>query len=304
MPGDLLRALFGNVTEPWHQLIAWLGEHKIGRVHACLEATGRYGLGIALALHEAGYVVSIVNPAQIRNFARTKLGRNKTDQVDAVRIREYAELFKPRPWTPPSPAMRRLCELQTLRAGTVSGLTEWKNCRGSGIMDDMALLLAETTIRHFASQLEAIDQAIAETIDNDVELSAKRDLLVSINGVGEVLAGIVLAELPGPDILDSSAAVAAYAGLNPQQHQSGISLNRPVQISKIGNAVLRTALYMPALSAMRYNPAVIALVDRLKARGRLKGKQIVIAAMRKLLVLCFGVLKTGKEFDPAMAVCK
>jgi transposase len=295
---------FTNSSDGWHQLIAWLGEHKIGRVHACLEATGRYGLGIALALHEAGYVVSIVNPAQIRNFARTKLGRNKTDQVDAVRIREYAELFKPRPWTPPSPAMRRLCELQTLRAGTVAGLTEWKNRRGSGIMDDMALSLAETTIRHFASQLEAIDQAIAETIDNDVELSAKRDLLVSINGVGEVLAGIVLAELPGPDILDSSAAVAAYAGLNPQQHQSGISLNRPVQISKIGNAVLRTALYMPALSAMRYNPAVIALVDRLKARGRLKGKQIVIAAMRKLLVLCFGVLKTGKEFDPAMAVCK
>lgn len=75
--------------------------------------------------------------------------------------------------------------------------------------------------------------------------------MVSINGVGEVLAGIVLAELPGPDILGSSAAVAAYAGLNPQQHQSGISLNRPVQISKIGNAVLHTALYMPALSASR-----------------------------------------------------
>jgi transposase len=93
----------------------------------------------------------------------------------------------------------------------------------------------------------------------------------------------------------SSAAVAAYAGLNPQQCQSGISLNRPVQISKIGNAVLRTALYMPALSAMRYNPAVIALVDRLKARGRLKGKQIVIAAMRKLLVLCFGVLKSTAQ---------
>ena len=219
-------------------------------------------------------------------------------------IREYAKLFKPRPWTPRSLAMRRLCELQTLHAGTVAGLTEWKNRRGSGIMDDMALSLAETTIQHFTFQLEAIDQAIAETIDNDVELSAKRDLLVSINGVGGVLAGIVLAELRGPDIFGSSAAAAAYAGLNPQQHQSGLSLNRPVQISKIGNAVLRTALYMPALSAMRYNPAIIALVDRLKARGRLKGKQIVIAAMRKLLVLCFGVLKTGKEFDPAMAVCK
>ena len=290
---------FANSPDGWHHLIAWLGEYKIGQVHACLEATGRHGLGIALALHEAGHVVSIVNPAQIRDFARTKLGRNKTDQVDAVHIREYAELFKPRPWTPPSPAMRRLCELQTIRAGTVAGLTEWKNRRGSGITDDLARSLAETTIQHFTSQLEAVDQ-----IDNDVELSAKRDLLVSINGVGKALAGIVLAELPGPDILGSSAAAAAYAGLNPQQHQSGISVNRPVRISKIGNAVLRTALYMPALSAMRYNPAVAALVDRLKAQGRLKGKQIVIAAMRKLLVLCFGVLKTGKKFDPAMAMGK
>ena len=109
------------------------------------------------------------------------------------------------PWIPPSPAMRRLCELQTIRAGTVAGLTEWKNRRGSGMTDDLALSLAATTIQHFTAQLEAVDQAIAETIDNDVELSAKRDLLVSINGVGKALAGIVLAELPGPDILGSSA---------------------------------------------------------------------------------------------------
>ena len=73
--------------------------------HACLEATGRYSLGIALALHEAGHVVSLVNPAQIRDFARTKLGRNKTDQVDAAHIREYAELFKPSP----GPHLRRPC---------------------------------------------------------------------------------------------------------------------------------------------------------------------------------------------------
>ena len=95
-------------------------------------------------------------------------------------------------------------------------------------MDDLALSLAKTTIQHFTSQLEAVDQAIAETIDNDVELSAKRDLLVSVNGVGEALAGIVLAELPGPDILGSGAAVTAYAGLNPQQHQSG-NLGQPAR---------------------------------------------------------------------------
>src|SRR5258706_14438485 len=116
---------FGNAPEGWRQLMAWLNEQKIKRVHACLEATGRYSLGIALALSEAGYAVSIVNPAQIRDFARTKLGRNKTDGVDAGHIREYAEIFKSQPWIPPSPAMRRLSELQTIRAGVISGLTEW-----------------------------------------------------------------------------------------------------------------------------------------------------------------------------------
>jgi transposase len=295
---------FANSPAGWRNLIAWLAEHEIRQVHACLEATGRYSLGIALALHEAGHVVSVINPAQIRDFTRSKLGRNKTDQVDAANIREYAELFKPRPWTPPSPAMRRLRELQTIRDGAVAGLTEWKNRSASSMADDMARSLAERTIQHFTSQLAAVNQAIAEIIDNDPDLCAKRDLLISISGVGETLAGIVLAELPEPDVLGSSAAVAAYAGLNPQQYRSGTSINRPARISKIGNAVLRAALYMPALSAMRYNPVVAALVNRLKEQGRLKGKQIVIAAMRKLLVLCFGVLKTGREFDPAIAMGK
>ena len=116
------------------------------------------------------------------------------------------------------------------------------------------------------------------------------------------MAGVVLAELPGLDVLRSSAEVVAYAGLNPRLHQSGTSIDRVTRISKIGNAVLRAALYMPALSAMRYNPAIVALVTRLKSGGRLKPKQIVVAAMRKLLVLCFGVLKTGKPFDPAIAM--
>ena len=96
--------------------------------------------------------------------------------------------------------------------------------------------------------------------------------------------------------------MVAYAGLNPRQHQSGTSIDRATRISKIGNAVLRAALYMPALSAMRYNSAIMALVSRLKSRGRLKPKQIVVAAMRKLLVLCFGVLKTGRPFDAAIAM--
>src|SRR5918993_4761076 len=77
---------FANSPDGWRQLIAWLAKEKVQQVHACLEATGRYSLGIALALHEAGHVVSLVNPAQIRDFARSKLGRNKTDDIDAALI--------------------------------------------------------------------------------------------------------------------------------------------------------------------------------------------------------------------------
>jgi len=99
---------FPNSSDGWHHLLDWLITQKIQRVHACLESTGRYSLGIACALYEAGHVVSIINPAQIRDFVRTKLGRNKTDGIDASRIREYCELFKPSPWAPPLEAHRRL----------------------------------------------------------------------------------------------------------------------------------------------------------------------------------------------------
>jgi transposase len=298
----VLAKSFANSPDGWRHLLDWLIGQKIRRVHACLESTGLYSLGIACKLNEAGHVVSIVNPAQIRDFARTKLGRNKTDAVDASHIREYCELFKPAPWSPPSHAHRQLGELQTIRAGIVAGLTEWKNRKNSGMIDVVAQSLAGATISHFTSQLGAVEKAIAQAIDNDTDLRRKRDLLLSISGVGETLASVVLAELPGPDVLRSSAEAVAYTGLNPRRHQSGTSIDRLTRISKIGNAVLRAALYMPAMSAMRYNPAIVALVTRLKARGRLNPKQIVVAAMRKLLVLCFGVLKTGKPFDPALAM--
>ena len=283
-------------------MLAWLKAMGSKRAHACMEATGRHSLGLALALHDAGHIVSVVNPAQIRDFGRTKLGRNKTDKVDAALIREYAELLKPGPWTPPSSAMRTLNELQTVRAGIIGSRTEWKNRIGSGLGDSTATKLAAATIEHFTVQLQAIDKAISETIDGDAELRGRCDLLLSVVGVGETLAALLLAEMPEPGILRRSGELVAYAGLNPSHHRSGTSIDRPTRISKIGNAALRSSLYMPALSAMRYNPAIAALVARLKSAGRLKPKQIVVAAMRKLLVICFGVLKTGQRFDPALAM--
>jgi transposase len=198
--------------------------------------------------------------------------------------------------------MRRLCELQSVRAGIIGNRTEWNNRIGSGLGDSTAIGVAAATIEHFTSQLEAIDRAIGETIEQDAKLRGRRDPLLSVVGVGETLAASLLVEMPGPGVLRRSGEMVAYAGLNPSHHRSGSSIDRPTRISRIGNATLRSSLYMPALSAMRFNPAVAALVARLKAAGRLKPKQIVVAAMRKLLVLCFGVLKTGKRFDSAVAM--
>ena len=294
--------VFDNSPDGWKLVLSWLKAMGSKQAHVCMEATGRHSLGVALALHDAGHIVSVVNPAQIRHFARTKLGRNKTDKVDAALIREYVELFRPQPWSPPSPAMRRLGELQTVRAGIVSNRAEWKNRIASGLGDRTATALAAATIEHFTTQLEAIDRAIAETIDQDPDLRGRCDLLLSVIGVGETLAAMLLTEMPEPGVLRQSGELVAYAGLNPSHHRSGSSIDRPTRISKIGNAALRSSLYMPALSAMRFNPVVAALVARLKSAGRLKPKQIVVAAMRKLLVLCFGVLKTGKRFDPAIAM--
>jgi transposase len=300
--GKALSRQFTN-TEPGHALlVGWLAHRKLGQVHACLEATGRYSLGVALALHAAGHVVSVVNPAQIRDFVRTRLGRNKSDKVDAGHIREYGAAFRPPVWRPPSPALRRLCELQTMRAGFVASRVEWQNRAASLGGEAAARALAETTIAHFTAQIAAVDQAIVETIDKDDDLRGKRDLLLSIDGVGQTLAALVLAELPAPDVLRSSAAAVAYAGLNPRQFQSGTSVNRPTRISKVGNAVLRAGLYMPAMVAMKHNKAVAALAARLRAQGRLRPKQILVAAMRKLLVICFGVLKSERPFDATLAM--
>lgn len=294
--------IFANSPDGWKLVLSWLKALGSKQAHVCMEATGRHSLGVALALYDAGHIVSVVNPAQIRDFARAKLGRNKTDKVDAALIGDYAALFNPAPWTPPSPAMRRLCELHTVRAGIIGSRTEWKNRLGSGLGDSTATGLAAMTIEHFTHQLETIDRAIGETIDQDAALRGRRDLLLSVSGVGETLAALLLVEMPSPEVLRRSGEMVAYAGLNPSHYRSGSSIDRPTRISKIGNATLRSSLYMPALSAMRFNPAVAALVARLKEAGRLKPKQIVVAAMRKLLVICFGVLKTGRPFDPAIAM--
>jgi transposase len=290
--------VFRNDAEGWQALLRWLKDLGVDQVHACLEATGRYGDGLALHLHDAGHRVSVVNPTQIKHFGRAKLSRNKTDRADAALICDYCRLFEPAAWTPPSAALRELRDLVRTREALTASRVEWTNRRGSGQGSTTADAAMAAVITRLEAEIAALDQAIGDAIGQDEDLRVRQDLLISIPGIGIQTAAVILSELPGPGVLRTAREAAAYAGLNPSHRQSGSSLDAPSRISRIGNATLRAALYFPALAAIRWNPLVAALRQRLKDQGRLKPKQIVGAAMRKLLHLCFGVLKTGKPFDP------
>jgi transposase len=289
--------VFPNSAAGWRRLCDRLADLGIDRAHACLEATGRYGEGVALALYEAGHAVSILNPARIRHFARTKLGRNKTDRLDAALLAEYGRLFDPAPWHPPAPALRRLRDLVRTREALQASLTAWTNRQHAGPLAEAAVTAAARVVAGLRAELAAIEAAIEDAVRDDPDLCAGHALLVSVPGIGTQTAATIPVELPAPGVLRSAREAAAYAGLTPCHTQSGSSVNRPARLSRIGNAALRTALYFPAITARRFNPLVAAFCERLKAAGRLRPKQIVAAAMRKLLHLCYGVLKTGKPFD-------
>jgi transposase len=155
----------------------------------------------------------------------------------------------------------------------------------------------EAHIDFLDQQIVELEQRIGEHIDQNPNLKADKELLLSIPGIGETTAAVFLAEVPNVRLFAHADQLAAYAGLTPGQRQSGTSLKGPGRLVKWGNARLRAALFMPALSAHVSNPIIAALRNRLLLRGKSK-MTVVIAVMRKLIHLCYGILKTGKPFDP------
>lgn len=159
-----------NSPEGWRALIAWLEQHEIKRVRACMEATARHSFGVALVLYEAGHIVGFVNPAQMRDFYRAKLHGNETNEVNAALIHDFAALFPPPAWSPPSPAQHRLCALRIVQVGFLTSRVEWQDRLGNGVADLIACELVRTTIAHLDTQIAAVEKAIAETIEHGDDL--------------------------------------------------------------------------------------------------------------------------------------
>jgi transposase len=264
----------------------------------CMESTGAYSLSLADFLISQGYAVSVVNPAKIHAFAKSELSRAKTDKADAKLIARYALTMQPPLWTPPPANIRELQALVRRVEHLLEMIRMERNrheTANANIIDSINTVLAT-----LEAELDATRKAIHDHIDKHPDLKNRGDLLSTIPGIGEASVAHLLIALSEHHGFTKAKQVVAFAGLAPALRQSG-QWSGNTHIAKNGDALLRKALYMPALCALRFNPLIRVFCERLKANGK-NGKAVACAAMRKLIHIAFGVLKSGKPFDPNYAI--
>jgi transposase len=294
-------ASFANNSKGFKALQRWLLKMEItqpARLHTCLESTSRYGDGLAAWLSKEAYPVSMVNPRRTRHYADSQLSRTVNDRIDAKLIADFcAEKHQHLTlWQPLPTPHRQLQDLTRARQALLQHREGLAN-----LLETAAGLARQATQRQIANlqrEIQRLDRAIKEHLDQPActQLKAQVALADSVPGVGALTAAIVVAELPPIDRVASAQQAIALFGLDPKAKTSGTSVKTPARLSKMGSKRGRRALYMPAMVALRHNPLIRALGQRLKDKGR-SGKYIVVAAMRKLLRQIFGVIKSGQRFD-------
>jgi transposase len=296
--GKLRRKSCPNTVTGFAELARWLERQGTPVVHAALEATGTYGDALAHYLHDAGHVVSVLNPAVTHAFAASQLARAKTDRIDAELIARYTATQHPAAWTP---VPREVRDLQALirRLDALQGMkTQETNRLEAGPVVAAVRVSLETIIATLTAEIKAVQRQIRDHLDQHPGLRDQRDLLTSIPGIGEATAAVLIAELFDKRY-SSARQAAAFAGVVPRVCESG-TLKARGRLVKIGPGRLRKALYFPALAALRFNPTLRALQTRLRAAG--KPKMVIVgAAMRKLIHLAFGVLKSGRAYNSTYA---
>jgi transposase len=257
-----------------------------------LEATGSYWITLAATLHQAGYAVSVVNPAHTQAFARSLPRRAKTDALDAQVLAQFAAERQPARWTPPEQVYHELRQRLLVRDGLLAMRQQARNQRHA---------LLQWPV-HIASALDHLDALIADldtraatledelaTVLRDGAWAESAALLSTITGIGLVTSAWLLVATLNFSACASAEQAAAYAGLVPLAHESGTSVRRRAAIGHGGHARLRTALYLATLTAARFNPLIRAQYQRLRAAGK-PAKVARCAAARKLLHLAYAVV--------------
>jgi len=232
-------------------------------------------------------------------FRSATLQRNKTDKLDSALIAAFCLKHQPTPWKPSSEAEQRLRALVRHRDDLLQTQLQQQNrlrdCRDKLVRRSLEKLLAA-----IGEELESVEQEIERELAAQSQVKSNLALLDSIVGIGLLTAAKLLAEMPNLGQYESAKAAAADVGLSPSEYQSGTSVRRRSRMSKVGKASVRAALYWPAITAKKHCPAMRAFAERLAAKGKPK-KVVIGAVMRKLVHICYGVLKHQTPYDPAKA---
>jgi len=297
--GKLRNKVVDNTPAGFAALATWMEKHDVDSLLVCMEATGTYWEAVAEYLSDAGHTVSVVNPAQIKAFGAAGLVRTKTDKIDARLIAEFCVAQHPEPWQAPPPAVRELRALVARRDALDAMRTQERN--RLLVARDVVCAGIETHMDYLDRAIAKVEAAIRQKIDDDPGLKDQRDLLDSIPGLGDKTIPVLLSYYGGPLRFDKAREAAAFAGLDPRHHESGSSVRGKPRLSKVGHALLRKALYMPAMVAVNRTAWGRAFRDRLAATG--KPPMVIIGAMmRKLIHVAFGVLKSRQPFNPALHI--
>jgi transposase len=287
-----------NTPEGFTKIVRWVAHLAADATcHYCMEATGSYYEALAVYLAEADQRVSVVNPHRTHHSAKAAGSGNKTDAAEALALAEFCRKERPSVWRRSAPEVRTLIAMLRRLQSLKTHLTQEQNRLGDPGVDGQPFVIAslKKSIAFLESEIAALLQQINDQVAKHADLRTDHELLNTIPGIGELTAAWIVAELPDIRLIRSAQSAAAYVGLAPSQYTSGTSVRHKTHLSKRGNVHLRQALYMPAMAAVRFNPAVKALYDRLIARGRPRMLAIG-AAMRKLVMIAYGVLKSRKEF--------
>lgn len=291
---------YKQTPEGHNALIAQLKKAKPVRI--VMEATGIYYFDLAIALAEAGLPVAVINPKSFRHFAELKLQTSKTDAIDSDLLAEYGQRMVPALWTPPDQHHQALRSLGRQINRLVGCRAQAKNrlhaLRATRATPDLLIEDEQDGIATLERRIERLRQAAQSLLAEAPALQRGYQHLLAAKGVGEATALSILAELCVLPRSLKSGQISRQAGLDVRQHQSGTSVHRPARISKAGNVYLRSALYMPALSAVRYDRHARAFYETLVARGK-KKVQALVAVMRKYLTGLWACLKTDTPFESA-----
>jgi len=280
-------------------LLRWLDKQgaQAGDTHVLLEATGVYHESAATALHDSGVTVSILNPAQVRDFGKGLGLRTKTDALDSWLLAQFGLLQKPNAWQPPPIHIRALRALLNRRQALLEDLQREHNRLEKAQATETPQLIHQSlqnSIAFLERQLAQIQKDIDDHIDQHPELKQDLALLQSVPAVGPQVGGHLLCVMRS-GCFRTAEQLAAYLGVVPVERQSGTSIRGRAHLSKAGSARIRALLYMSAIVGIRYNRHVKALYERLLLRGKSKMAALG-AAMRKIVHLCFGVLKNRTPY--------